>query len=64
MISRIRVNTLTNKHSPANTGYSPNAVSMLGQRQRRWPNIETTLSECYFYYHNIAFKTRHSTRTQ
>ena len=28
---------------PANTGHSPNVVSMLGQRLRRWPNIETAL---------------------
>ena len=31
---------------PANTGHSPNAVSMLGQRRRRWTNIETALGEC------------------
>ena len=31
--------------NPANTGYSPNAVSMLGQRRRRWANIETALGE-------------------
>ena len=31
---------------PANTGHSPNAVSMLGQRRRRWANIEITLGEC------------------
>ena len=31
---------------PANTGHSLNAVSMLGQRRRRWANIETVLSEC------------------
>ena len=31
--------------SPAKTAHSPNAVSMLGQRQRRWPNIETALGE-------------------
>ena len=28
---------------PANTGHSPNVVSMLGQRRRRWANIETAL---------------------
>ena len=27
-------------------GHSPNAVSMLGQRQRRCANIETALGEC------------------
>ena len=32
--------------SPANTGYFPNAVSMLDQRRRRWANIEATLGEC------------------
>ena len=32
--------------NPANTGHSPNNVSMLGQRRRRWANIETTLGEC------------------
>ena len=31
---------------PANKGHSPNVVSMLGQRRRRWPDIKTTLSEC------------------
>ena len=31
---------------PANTGHSPNAVSMLGQRRRRCANIETALGEC------------------
>ena len=31
--------------TPANTGHSPNVVSMLGQRRRRWANIETTLGE-------------------
>ena len=28
---------------PANTGHSPNAVSLLAQRLRRWTNIETAL---------------------
>ena len=31
---------------PENMGHSPNAVSMLAHRLRRWPNIETTLSKC------------------
>ena len=31
---------------PANTGHSPDAVSMLGQRRRRCANIETALDEC------------------
>ena len=30
---------------PANTRHSLNAVSMLGQCRRRWPNIETALNE-------------------
>ena len=29
-----------------NTVQSPNAVSMTGQRRRRWVNIETALVEC------------------
>ena len=33
-------------NSPANTGHFPNAASMLGQRRRRWANIETALGEC------------------
>ena len=32
--------------TPANTGHSHNAVSMLGQRRRRWTNIDTALGEC------------------
>ena len=31
---------------PANTGHSPYAVSMLGHRLRRWPNIKTASGEC------------------
>ena len=30
----------------ANTRHSPNAVSMLGQRRRRWASIETALGKC------------------
>ena len=30
---------------PANTGHSPNAVSMSAHRLRRWPNIETALGK-------------------
>ena len=33
----------------ANTGHSPNAVSMLGQRRRRSANIETALGECVVF---------------
>ena len=31
---------------PANMRHSPNVVSMLAHRLRRWPNIDTTLGEC------------------
>ena len=31
---------------PAYRRHSPNAVSMLGQRRRRWTNIETALGQC------------------
>ena len=33
------------RYIPANTGHSPNAVTKLGHRLRRWPNIETALGE-------------------
>ena len=33
-------------NNPANTGHSPNAVLMLGQRRRRFANIETASGEC------------------
>ena len=33
-------------NNPGNTGNSPNAVSMLAHRLRRWRNIETALGEC------------------
>ena len=36
----------TMRRNPANTGHSPNTVSMLGQRRRRWANIETASGEC------------------
>ena len=32
--------------NPVNTRRSPNAGSMLGQRRRRWANIEPALGEC------------------
>ena len=44
---------------PVNTIHQPNVGSMLGQRRRRWPNIEPTLDQCivliglvllYFYF--------------
>ena len=34
---------------PANTRHSPNAVSMLAHRLRRWSNIETALGECLVF---------------
>ena len=33
----------------ANTGQSPNAVSMSGQRRRRWGNIETMLGKWHLF---------------
>ena len=33
----------TGQHTPANTRRWTNAVLMLGQRRRRWANINTTL---------------------
>ena len=44
----------TQWHRPANkylgyTRHSTNAVWMLGQRRRRWSNIETVLSECFVF---------------
>ena len=33
----------------ANTRHSPNVVLMLGQRRRRWPNIETAWGECLMF---------------
>ena len=40
--------------NPANTGHSPNAVSMLAHRLRRWPNIETTLGDCPLFAGKVA----------
>ena len=40
--------------TPANTGHSPNAVSMLGQRRRRWANIKTALGECPVFAETLA----------
>ena len=34
---------------PANTRHSPNVDPMLGQRQRGWIIIETTLGECLVF---------------
>ena len=33
--------------APSNSTRSPNAVLMLGQRRRRWPNIKTSLGHIY-----------------
>ena len=33
----------------ANMRQSPNVVSLLGQRRRRWTNIEMTLGECLVF---------------
>ena len=38
----------------ANTGHSPNVVSMVAHRLRRWPNIETALGECPVFAGNVA----------
>ena len=38
----------------ANTGQSPNSVSMLGQRRRLWVNIETALGECHVFADVVA----------
>ena len=35
--------------SQQNTRHSPNAVSMLAHRLRRWPKIETALDECLVF---------------
>ena len=37
-----------------NTGQSPDAVPMLGQRQRLWVNIETELGECHVFADVLA----------
>ena len=35
--------------SPANTRHSRNVISMLGQRRKRWANMEITLRECLVF---------------
>ena len=35
--------------NPASTRRSPNGVSILGQRRKRWANIETTFGERLVY---------------
>ena len=49
---------ITNKfkeiyNNPANTGHSPNFVSILGQRRRRWANIEPEFGECPVFAGNV-----------
>ena len=39
----------SNSAFSANTGRSPNAVIMSGQRRRRWANIETVLGELHVF---------------
>ena len=34
---------------PANTRHSPNVISMLAHRLRRWPNMGITLRECLVF---------------
>ena len=38
-----------NVMNPANTRHGPNVGSMLGQRRRRWPNIDSTLGRCLVF---------------
>ena len=45
-------------YNPANTGNSPNAVSMLVHRLRRWTNIETALDECPVLAGKACFKQK------
>ena len=37
------------KHQPSAQRLSPNAGSRLGQRRRRWPNLETALGQCFAF---------------
>ena len=39
---------------PPNTGHSPNAVSMLGQRRRRWANNNETSMGEWLYHHTTS----------
>ena len=48
---------------PSNTGHSPDAVSMLGHRRRRWANIETALSECPVLA-GLTLRIKHQTLKQ
>ena len=38
-----------NESESESTRHSPNAVLMLGQRLRRWPNFEPTLEKCTMF---------------
>ena len=40
---------------PANTEHLPNVVLMLGQRRRRWANIETAFGECPVFAGIVVF---------
>ena len=59
---------------PNNTSHSPDAVLMLGQRRRRWTNIETELGECLvfaacvlgsiFHTHKLPYSCQHDSYTR
>ena len=50
--------------TPANTYLLPNTVSMLVQRFRRWPDIETALSDCPVFAWTAMRVTLFSSRRQ
>ena len=45
---------ITVSYSPANTGHWASVCSMLGQRRRRWTNIELTLAQCLVFAGNTC----------
>ena len=57
---------MSSYEQPSKHGHSPNAVSMLAHRLRRWLNIETALGECpvaghvlingSYYHAQLTFK--------
>ena len=49
MTSLRSVITLSLDDLPTNAIYYPNAGLMLGQRLRRWPNINTALGQCIVF---------------
>ena len=53
-VTTMHLNTLYTDPIPANLGNSLNAVSILGQRRRRWADIETALGE-YSVFAGMAF---------